>query len=138
MYPTNVTDAQWQSIENLIPKSNRKRKYELRIIWDAMMYLVKTGCQWRMLPNDFPKWQLVYFYFRKWTEEEIIEDILHQIREQARNKTGKKYQASVGIIDSQSVRANNNRALKGVDGGKKVKGRKRHIIVDTNGWLLAV
>lgn len=110
----------------------------MRSVLDALMYLVKTGCQWRMLPNDFPKWQLVYYYFRTWTEQEIIEDILHQVREQARKKNGKNDQARVGIIDSQSVRSNNNRALKGIDGGKKVKGRKRHIIVDTNGWLLAV
>ena len=138
MYTTNLTDAQWQSIQKFIPKINRKRKYETRSILDALMYLVKTGCQWHMLPTDFPKWQLVYYYFRTWTEQEIIEDILHQVREQARKKKGKNHQASVGIIDSQSVRSNNNRALKGFDGGKKVKGRKRHIIVDTNGWLLAV
>ncbi len=138
MYPTNLTEAQWQSIEKLIPKAKRKRKYELRKVWNAIMYVVKTGCQWRMIPNDFPKWQIVYYYFRKWTDEEIVEEIMHQLREQARKKLGKNEQATVGIIDSQSVRSNNNRAMKGVDGGKKVKGRKRHIIVDTNGWLLAV
>lgn len=138
MYPTNVTDAQWQSIENLIPKAKRKRKYELQAVWNGIMYVVKTGCQWRMLPNDFPRWQLVYYYFRKWTDEEVIEEILHKTRENARKKIGRNETATVGIIDSQSVRSNNNKAMKGVDGGKKVKGRKRHIVVDTNGWLLAV
>jgi len=137
-YPTNVTDNQWQFIKNTLELVNRKRKYNLRIIWNAILYLVKTGCQWRMLPNDFPKWQLVYFYYSKWSNLEIFDLLLSKLREKVRRNRGQKAQASLGIMDSQSVRWGNNRSLNGFDGGKKVKGIKRHVVVDKNGFLLAV
>ena len=138
MYPTSLTDAQWQSIEKNIPNANRKRKHELREVWNALLYIVKTGCQWRMLPSDFPMWQVVYYYYKRWQEEEVFDIILEQLRIKARVSMGQNEDPSVGIVDSQSVRSANNRSLMSIDGNKKVKGIKRHIVVDKNGWLLTV
>jgi transposase len=138
MISTDLTDSQWEQIKCLIPQIDRKRKHDLREIFNALFYLVKTGSQWRMLPEKYPNWQLVYFYFRKWNDEEIIDHILHMLRESVRKRRGRNPQPSAGIIDSQSVRSCNNVALKSFDGGKKVKGRKRHIVVDTQGFLLSV
>lgn len=116
----------------------RKRKHSLRSIWNAIRYLVKTGCQWRMLPLNFAKWQLVYYYYSKWAELEMFDLLLAKLRETVRLKMGQNAQASLGIIDSQSVKWGNNRALNGYDGNKKVKGIKRHVATDKNGFLLAV
>ena len=138
MYPTDLTDAQWQFIKNSLHIKERKRKHDLRTIWNAVNYLLKTSCQWRMLPRDFPKWQLVYYYFSKWVNMEIFDLILEKIRGKVRVKMGQREEASLGVMDSQSVRWGNNKSLKGIDGSKKVKGIKRHIIVDKNGFLIAV
>ncbi len=101
------------------------------------MYVVKTGCQWRMLPKDFAKWQAVYYY-RKWVDGEVFDRVLDKLRSKVRVNKGQKERATVGIMDSQSIRLGNNRSLKSYDGGKKVKGIKRHVVVDKNGFLLAV
>jgi transposase len=138
MYPTDVTTAQWQIINNFLELNKRKRKHSLQAVWNAIMYLVKTGCQWRMLPTDFPQWQLVYYYYRKWVAAEIFDKILDKLRSKVRVKQGQKAMATMGIMDSQTVRWGNNRSLKSYDGNKKVKGIKRHIVVDKNGFLLAV
>ena len=138
MYSTNLTDAQWQIIKKIIELKNRRRKYSLRMIWDAIMYLVKTGCQWRMLPINFPKWQLVYFYYKKWVEDEVFDKVLDKLRCKQRLRQGQNARATLGIADSQTVKWGNNRSLKSYDGNKKVKGIKRHIVVDKNGFLLAV
>ena len=108
-----------------------------------MLYVVKTGCQWRLLPNDFPKWQLVYYraanrYFRKWIELEEFDELLEKLRGRVRVKIGQNALPSLGIMDSQSVRWGNNRSLNGIDGNKKVKGIKRHVVVDKNGFLIAI
>lgn len=138
MYTTDVTDAQWNNIKSYLIGKERKRKKCLRSVWNALMYVVKTGCQWRMLPTDFPKWQLVYYYYRKWVDAEIFDLILEKLRSKARIKKGQKARATLGIMDSQSVRWGNNRSFKSYDGNKKVKGIKRHVVVDKNGFLLAV
>lgn len=138
MYSTDLTDAQWQFIKKTLQYPNRKRKHCLRTIWNAVLYVVKTGCQWRLLPNDFPKWQLVYYYFRKWVELEEFDELLEKLRGKVRVKIGQNALPSLGIMDSQSVRWGNNRSLNGVDGNKKVKGVKRHVIVDKNGFLIAI
>ena len=83
-YSTNITDNQWQFIKKTLNFNNRKRKYDLRTIWNAIMYLVKTGCQWRMLPNDFPKWELVYYYYSKWSNAEDFDLLLAKLREKVR------------------------------------------------------
>jgi Transposase and inactivated derivatives len=138
-YATNLTEKQWQFIEKIIECQKRKRKHELRDIMNAIIYLVKTGCQWRMLPNDFAPWNTVYFYYRKWKNEGIIEELHEVLRDYLRKKVGKKRSPSVGIIDSRSIKTSHHSdCTKGIDGGKKIKGRKQHIIVDTMGLLLGV
>ena len=137
-YSSNLTDSQWKAILDIL-KDKRKRKHTLREIFDALFYLLKTGCQWRMLPIHFPSWKLVYYYFTKWKNDGTIELIHELTRDKARRKAGKNESPSVGIIDSQSVKTTRIGGLsRGIDGGKKTKGRKRHIIVDTMGLLLAV
>lgn len=138
MYSTDLSDARWKYIKKILQFDNRKRKHSLREIWNGILYLVKTGCQWRMLPSDFPKWQLVYYYFKKWSDTEQFDLLLERLRGKVRLKLGQKLDPSLGIIDSQSVRWGNNRSLNGFDGNKKVKGIKRHVIVDKNGFLIAV
>lgn len=138
MYSTDVTDAQWGNIKGYLDTSDRKRKHSLRSVWNALMYVVKTGCQWRMLPREFPKWQLVYYYYRNWVDREVFDRVLDKLRSKARLRKGQNGRATLGIMDSQSVRWGNSRSLKSYDGNKKVKGIKRHVVVDKNGFLLAV
>lgn len=138
MYSTNVTDAQWNNIKSYLDARGRKRKFSLRSIWNALLYVVKTGCQWRMLPQDFPKWQLVYYYYRKWVDAELFDQLPDTLRSKVRISKGQRARATLGIMDSQSVRWGNNRSFKSYDGNKKVKGIKRHIVVDKNGFLPAV
>lgn len=138
MYSTNLTQTQWQFIKSSLDLNERKRKHDLRLIWNAIHFLVKTGCQWRMLPSNFPKWQLVYYYYSKWARLEIYDLILEKLRGKVRVKLNQNEEPSLGIMDSQSVRWGNNRALNGIDGNKKVKGIKRHVIVDKNGFLIAI
>jgi putative transposase len=138
-YPTNLTEKQWQVIEKIVNNKKRKRKHSLREILNAIFYLLKTGCQWRMLPNDFAPWNTVYFYYSKWKNEGLIEELNEILRSYIREKAGKQSSPSVGIIDSRSVKTTRIGGHdRGIDGGKKVKGRKQHIIIDTMGLLLAV
>lgn len=136
MYPTDVTDAQWQVIEKYIPDVERKRKYTMRSIVNAMFYVLKSGCHWRMLPTDYPNWELVYYYFGKWRDEEIFVYINDMLREKIRIEDERSAQCSAVIIDSQSVKTTRRGGLRGIDGNKKIKGRKRHITVDTMGNMV--
>jgi Transposase and inactivated derivatives len=136
-YPTDLTDAQYDAILHIM-NDNRKRKYSLRDIWNAILYLHKTGCHWRMLPRDFPKWQTVYYYLSKWTYDGTIEQLNDELRERTRLKAGRQSSPSIGLIDSQSVKTTRiGGSQRGFDGGKNVKGRKRHIVTDTSGLLLS-
>jgi len=139
-YPSDLTDKQWQVIKNILETKSRKRKHSLRDMLNAMIYLTKTGSQWRMLPKDFGPWQTVYFYFRKWKLEGVFEELMHVLRQAVRKIKGKEISSSIGLIDSRSVRTSHRIDSKeyGIDGGKKIKGRKEHIIVDTLGQPMAV
>ena len=139
-YPTNLTDKQWQVIKNIVETKQRKRRNSLRSMMNAIMYITKTGCQWRMLPKEFGSWQTVYFYFRKWKIEGIFEEMMHHLRNVVRKSKGKESSPSIGIIDSRSVRTSHHidSSEYGIDGGKKVKGRKEHIVVDTLGLPMSV
>lgn len=139
MYSTSLTDKQWKMIKATLQLKDRKRKHSLRTIWNALFYVVKTGIQWRMLPKTcFPKWELVYYYYSKWSVLESYDLLLEKLRRKVRVKMGQNADATLGIMDSQSVRWGINTALNGVDGNKGVKGIKRHSIVDKNGFLIAV
>jgi putative transposase len=137
-YPSNLSDSQWQYISNFLD-TKRNRKYELREVFNGILYLLKTGCQWRMLPGDFPDWHIVYYYFSSWKRTGIIEVLQDALVEKTRLTDGRKEQPTVGIIDAQSVKSTLvSSESKGFDAGKRVKGIKRHIIVDTLGLVLAV
>ena len=134
-YSSDLTDGQWQFIEKTLNDS-RKRTHSLREIWNAILYLVKTGCQWRMLPKCFAHWAAVYYYFKKWKRDGTFEQVPDMLNDQYRKSQGKKQSPSLGIIDSQSVKASHTCSEQtGYDAGKRIKGRKRHIITDTLGCL---
>lgn len=140
-YPTDLSCKQWKLLENMLPPPElfgRKRVVDLREIINALCYVARAGCQWRMLPEGFPKWQTVYYYFRKWRESEWFLALNQTLRKLVRKKSGKHTEPSAAIIDSQSVKTDEQAEACGYDAGKKVKGRKRHILVDTLGLLLIV
>jgi putative transposase len=138
-YPTDLTDKQWQFIEKMLDNKDRKRKHSLRSIFNGIFYLVKTGCQWRMLPSDFAPWNTVCYYYRKWKNNGFIEEVHEYLRDRIRRQCGRDKSPSLGLIDSRSVKTSRNGGSdRGIDGGKKTKGRKQHIITDTLGLILAV
>jgi putative transposase len=140
-YPSDLTDRQWAILEPLIPPARpggRPRSVDIRGVVNALLYLNREGCSWRALPHDFPKWKACYNYFRLWTDDGTWDDLLAALRAKARVKAGKEPTPSAAAIDSQSVKTASGGEDVGTDGGKKVRGRKRHIAVDTLGLLLAV
>ncbi|GAA4334320.1 IS5 family transposase [Flaviaesturariibacter amylovorans] len=133
-----LTDSQWEMVRKIVP-DERRRKYSLRLVLEALFFLVKTGCQWRMLPPCFPPWQLVYYYFRKWKRDETLLLLHDKLAEWVRIKKGKRAEPSAAIIDAQSVKTTSVAGeARGFDAGKRVKGRKRHILTDTLGLLICV
>lgn len=141
MYPSDLTDKEWNLVEHYFTPIDTRgsgHKHEKKQIVDAIMYLVKGGIQWRMLPKDFPPWQTVYDHFSAWSKKGVWEKALDAINTRHRQKEGRNDDPSYGIIDSQSVKTQLDSEERGFDGGKKVKGRKRHIVVDILGNLLHV
>jgi putative transposase len=140
-YPSDLTDAEWALIEHYFQPRDRRGSASLhprKRIVDAIFYVVKSGCQWRMLPNDFPPWQTVYDHFSRWNKRGVWEAALNQLNALHRQNNGRSASPSYGIIDSQSVKTEYASEERGIDGGKKVKGHKRHSVVDILGNLLHV
>ena len=110
-YPTNLTDNQWQMLQEIVDPTRRNRKHPLRDIMNGILYLTKTGCQWRMLPKDFPPHDTVYYYFRNWKFEGVFEDLMDTLREKLRCSMEKDESPSIGIIDSSSTRTSHRWSL---------------------------
>ena len=144
-YPTDLNDDEWKQIESLVPapksgrgKRGRPLKLERRTLVNAIFYVVRSGCSWRLLPRDFGPWRTVYGYFREWSQDWTWTFIHDTLRDWLRKTEGRQVAPTAAIMDSQSVKTPDQAGERGYDAGKKIKGRKRHVAVDTLGLLLGV
>ncbi|WP_406319946.1 IS5 family transposase [Streptosporangium sp. NBC_01639] len=138
-----MTDEQWALIEPLLPAPHwdgRKEKHPRREIVDAIAYVVRTGCAWRQLPADFPPWQTVYWHFVRWEDQDVTQRVVDVLRRRVRRSAGRQDEPSAAVMDSQSVKGADTIGAdsRGYDANKKINGRKRFVVTDTLGLLLAV
>ena len=137
---TSLTDAQWSVLKRLLPKRSKRGRppTDRRRIVDAVLYMIKGGIQWRLLPTNFPPWKTVYHVFRKWTLDHTWKAINDRLRARVRKTQDKRCRPTAAILDSQSVKSDAHGGAVGYDAAKRIKGRKRHVLVDTLGLLLGV
>lgn len=141
-YPSDLTEAEWEILEPLIPAISEEAvhvKYTRREIVNGILYVLRSGCPWRLVPHDLPDWGALYSYFRKWRKEGVWDQVLEALRRQKRKKQGRDEEPSAAVIDSQSIKTSAVRgAEKGFDMGKRIWGRKRNLLVDSQGDLMEV
>ncbi len=140
-YDTSLSDAQWAVIEPLLPVRDRRRggrplKFERRLVIDTVLYVLGTGCAWRLVPHDLAPWDVAYRWFRLWAADGTWDRLHDALRDRVRVAAGRDPQPSAAVLDSQSAKSHQGGAAIGYDAGKRVRGRKRHLLVDTCGLVL--